>query len=408
MNIRLSVQSRPGQGGAITLLVSMGLVILASLVSFYSARSVLMDQLASQHHGHASQARWAADAALASAQALLPNTATDLSALLDNPAKCPVGLIGQQWQCSRLNLPPHPAMTPALQTAIAVRDLVDSPHVLTLLASAALNEHHSQATVRESVFVPTVAPAPALASAAAMVVNGCVTEAAGAILRVCPLVGKGNSCSGSAKGPAVQTHFVPDTNGNGSISSAEKNTCLALKTTSLPGGGSKNGPTTAVTRSPCNRAAWRSVLGDITDEQLQAWSATQERNGLTAQTNPPRSVYWVDSPSDWQLSVGSTDTPALLVFTAKACALRCPRIGADVRVVGSVLFDSGCNDEKMRGWQAGTIEGQLVVESGLLEWRYGTVLARPEGRNAYILHWPEGIDARRVQRINGSWSEGAP
>jgi hypothetical protein len=33
-------------------------------------------------------------------------------------------------------------------------------------------------------------------------------------------------------------------------------------------------------------------------------------------------------------------------------------------------------------------------------------LARPEGRDAYILNWPEGIDARQVQRINGSWSEG--
>jgi hypothetical protein len=147
-------------------------------------------------------------------------------------------------------------------------------------------------------------------------------------------------------------------------------------------------------------------LGDITDEQLQAWSAAQEANGLTAQTKPPRSVYWIDSPSDWQLSVGTPETPAVVVFSAKACAQRCPRMATSVRIVGSVLLDSGCNDEKMRGWQAGTIEGQLVVESGLPEWRSGSVLARPEGRNAYILNWPEGIDARQVQRINGSWSEG--
>jgi hypothetical protein len=150
------------------------------------------------------------------------------------------------------------------------------------------------------------------------------------------------------------------------------------------------------------------VLGDITDEQLQTWSAAQERNGLSAQTSPPRSVYWVDSPADWQLSVGTTSTPALLVFSAKACALRCPRMAANVRIVGSVLLDSGCNDDKMRGWQAGTIEGQLVVESGLPEWQSGTVLARPEGRDAYLLKWPEGMDARQVQRIPGSWSEGKP
>ena len=50
----------------------------------------------------------------------------------------------------------------------------------------------------------------------------------------------------------------------------------------------------------------------------------------------------------------------------------------------------------------------LVVESGLPEWRSGTLLARPDGRNAYILNWPEGMDATRVQRVNGSWSEGTP
>jgi len=399
---------KPAQTGAITLLVAIGLVILASLTSFYSARSALMDQLASQNHAHASQAQLAADAALAIAQAAVPSTASPISTLLATRSPCPAGVSGPQWQCSALTISPHPAMPQTPLSAIAVRDLVMSPHVLTLHASASSSANNSKAQARESLFVPSVAPAPDLPAPAALVLNGCVVEATGANLRVCPLVGKGDSCTGTAKGPAVLTHFVLDTNGNGSISSTEKNACLALKTTSLPGGGSKTGPSGAVARSPCNRAAWRSVLGDITDEQLQAWSAAQEANGLTAQTKPPRSVYWIDSPADWQLSVGTSATPAVLLFSAKACAQRCPRIATSVRIVGSVLFDSGCNDEKMRGWQAGTIEGQLVVESGLPEWRSGTVLAQPEGRDAYILNWPEGIDASQVQRINGSWSEGKP
>jgi hypothetical protein len=396
------------QNGAITLLVSIGLVILASLSSFYSVRSVLMDQLASHNHAHANQARLAAEAALASAQAAMPSTASQIAALLASPTPCPAGVSGPQWQCSAVALAPHPALAQTQLSATAVRDLVMSPHVLTLHASASSPANNSLALAREGLFVPTLAPAPHLSAPAALVLNGCVEEATGASLRVCPLVGQGELCTGSVKAPAVLTHFVQDSNGNGSISSAEKNSCLALKTTSLPGGGSQTGPNVAVARHPCNRAAWRSVLGDITDEQLQAWSAAQERNGLTAQTKPPRSVYWIDSPADWPLSVGTADTPALLVFSAKACALRCPHLAASVRVVGSVLLDAGCQDEKMRGWQAGTIEGQLVVESGLPEWRSGTVLARPEGRNAYILNWPDGIDARQVQRINGSWSEGKP
>jgi len=367
-----------------------------------------MDQLASHNHAHANQARLAAEAALASAQAAMPSTASQISALLASPTPCPAGVSGPHWQCSAVALAPHPALAQTQLSATAVRDLVMSPHVLTLHASASSPANNSLALAREGLFVPTLAPAPTLSAPAALVLNGCVEEATGASLRVCPLVSQGELCTGSVKAPAVLTHFVQDSNGNDSISSAEKNSCLALKTTSLPGGGSQTGPNVAVARHPCNRAAWRSVLGDITDEQLQAWSAAQERNGLTAQTKPPRSVYWIDSPADWPHSVGTADTPALLVFSAKACALRCPNMAASVRVVGSVLLDAGCQDEKMRGWQAGTIEGQLVVESGLPEWRSGTVLARPEGRNAYILNWPGGIDARQVQRINGSWSEGKP
>jgi hypothetical protein len=396
------------QHGAITLLVAIGLVILASLTNFYSARSTLMDQLASQNHAHANQARLAADAALASAQAAVPSTASQISALWDISAPCPAGVSGAQWQCSVLALAPHPALPQTQMTATAVRDLVMSPHVLTLHASASSSANNSLAHVRESMFVPTVSPAPKLSSPAALVLNGCISDGADANWRVCPSVSHGAVCTGTAKGPAVLTHFVLDTDGNGAISSEETHACLAQKTRRLEGGVSTSGPSAALARSPCTRAAWRSVLGDITDEQLQTWSAAQERNGLSAQTSPPRSVYWIDSPEDWQLSVGTANTPALLVFSAKACALRCPRMASNVRIVGSVLLDSGCNDDKMRGWQAGTIEGQLVVESGLPEWQSGTVLARPEGRNAYLLKWPEGMDARQVQRIPGSWSEGKP
>ena len=57
------------QSGAITLLVAIGLVVLAALASFYSSRSVLMDQLAGHNHARAAQSRMAAEAALAWAEA---------------------------------------------------------------------------------------------------------------------------------------------------------------------------------------------------------------------------------------------------------------------------------------------------------------------------------------------------
>jgi hypothetical protein len=403
MNRRRTLKN---EAGALTLLVAIGLVILASLASFYSARSVLMDQMATDNHARASQARWAAEAALASAQAAFLTPGADLQGLFSSLSACPPGITGPQWQCTLMNLSPHPALPQAQLSATAVRDLVMTPHVVTLYAKASLVGQHSQAQTRESLFAPVLAAAPGLSAPAALVVNGCISQAADASLRVCPLNGKDMACTGTAKGASVQTHFVVDTNANGSISSAEKNACLALTSASLPAGGSKTGPATATPRTPCARAAWRSVLGDISDEQLKAWSEAQERNGLTAQSTPPRTVYWSDSPNDWEQTIGTAQNPALLVFSALACALRCPHIGANVKIFGSVLIASSCNDEKMRGWQAGLIEGQLVVESGMPEWRLGAVYARPEGRNAYILDWPEGINASQVQRVNGSRSEG--
>lgn len=401
-------QTDRSERGAIGLIVAIGLLTLAGLTSLFSARSVLVDQLASRNHAQAVQARLAADAALAAAQAMIAGSVNNVQALFTTPSACPSGELGSQWQCSDLQITPHPAMPQARLTATIVRDLVKSPHVIKVHASAHVAAHQSRAQVHESLFAPVMPPAPSLAAPAALVLNGCLSEAAGANLRVCPLTRHGEVCSGMAIAPAVQTHFAVDSNLDGRVSHAESMDCLALKPASLPAGGDNSSPATAVTRSPCSGAAWRSVLGDIRSEHLQAWSSAQQSIGLTARTNPPRTIYWIDSPGAWHQSVGTQEHPVLLVFSAMACSLRCPSIGAGVRIVGSVLVDAGCNDEKMRGWQGGTIEGQLVVESGLLEWRTGAVLARPEGRKAYTLHWPEGMDASRLQRIHGSWSEGAP
>ena len=108
------------QRGAITLLVAIGLVVLASLVSFYSARSVLVDQLANHNHARASEARLAADAALASAQAATAAAyPAQLNPLLSNPVRCPAGVTGAQWQCTALSVPAHPAMPQAELSAIA-------------------------------------------------------------------------------------------------------------------------------------------------------------------------------------------------------------------------------------------------------------------------------------------------
>jgi hypothetical protein len=401
------------QSGAVTLLVSITLVMLASLASFYSSRSVWVDRLASNNQSSATQSRLAAEAALAWARAELAksHSTRPLSASpfwqTATSAPCPAGYSGPRWQCSAMSPPTHPGMDTASLHVLAVRDLLASPHVTELHAWANISGQPTRAQVKGSVFLPTVAPAPSGASTAALVVNGCVSPAADAAVTVCPLNQNSAACRGTPAGDTVHSLWLADKNGDGVISAAERLNCLAFSPGQLPGGGNLTGPTSAWPRTPCAASAWKNVLGEITPEQLKAWSQAQERNGLHAQSQPPRTIYWVDSPTTWTQNLGQPDAPVLLVFSATACGLRCPSIASGVRIQGTVVLQTQCQDDKARAWRAGTIEGQLVVESGLPDLQSGShIQARTYLPAAYQLAWPAGIDATQVQRVAGSWREG--
>lgn len=398
------------QHGAATLMLVLGLVLLATLASAYSSRAILTDLLASQGMAKAAQARLATQSALATAEAALlrPEAGTpDKNPFAQQTQTCPTDLKGAQWQCSPLHLPANPRG--GSWHALLARDLVNSPHVWQIRASAAGPDSTGQARLRASVFMPVLPPPPAAPPTSALVLNGCASEAAGSRLQICPMSPSGQACTGTPAGPAVHSHAVPDTDSKGFISASERAACMAFAPTSLPAGGALASPDTPLSRTPCNRAAWRSVLGSITPEQLRAWSQAQESQGLNNRSQPPRSIWWTDSPTDWTQDLGSAEAPVLLVFSSQACARRCPRIAAGVRIHGTVYADAGCDDEKMRGWQAGQVEGQVVVEAGLPQLSGNSqIWARPYAPRAYSLHWPEGIDPGQVQRVPGSRAQDTP
>jgi len=411
------------QKGVITLMVVTSLVMLASLAGFYSARSVLTDQLASKHQNQATQARLAAEAALAWARAELARQYASqpegtLAPSATARSACPAGHTGDQWQCSLMSAPVHPSMPETVSQVLTVRDVVRSPHVVGLWASATLADSHSQGRVQASVFVPSVAPAPSGSSAAALVLNGCASAAASAALSVCPLSSDSAACSGAASGAVLHSLRLPDPVGNGLISDAQRSHCLGLLPQHLPAGGVLTGELSSALNAaqsaapaapPCTALAWRHVLGDITPAQIQAWSQAQERQGLHAQSQPQRSIYWVDQATPWTQSLGTADAPVLLVFSDAACALRCPSIASGVRIWGTVVLQTQCQDHKAQAWRAGRIDGQLVVESSLIDLQSDShIQARSQPRAAYRLDWPAGIDASRVQGIPGSWREGPP
>ena len=358
------------QGGAISLLVAISLGLLASLASFYSARSVLVDRLASHNQSQAAQARLAAEAALSWARAELQRQyASSPTPPVWGPgpaaAPCPAAFSGPRWQCVALLPPTHPGLPDAVVQVMAVRDLVSSPHVAQLLASASLKDGTSRAKVQAQVFIPTVAPAPEHPNTAAVVLNGCALAA----------------------------------NNGANLASTSGTTGTAANVC----------PGSSTTPSTCTPSAWNSVLGDNTPEQIRAWSEAQSRNGLSALSQPARSVYWVDSAATWSQSLGTSEAPVLLVFSAQACAQRCPSMAPGVRVVGTVVLQTQCQDDKARAWHAGHIEGQMVVESGLPELQSGSrIEARELDQSPHRRPWPPGIDARQVQRVPGSWREGEP
>jgi hypothetical protein len=357
------------QGGAISLLVAISLGLLASLASFYSARSVLVDRLASHNQSQAAQARLAAEAALAWARAEMQRQhASSAPPPVWGPSPptrpCPAAFSGPRWQCVALQPPAHPGLPDAVTQVLALRDLIRSPHVAQLLASASLQDGTSRAQVQAQVLIPTVAPAPSHPNTAAVVLNDCALAA---------------------------------------------NIAANLASTSGTTGTAANVCPGSNTPSTCTPSAWASVLGEITPEQIHAWSEAQSRNGLTTLSQPARSVYWVDSSATWSQSLGTPEAPVLLVFSGQACAQRCPSLAPGVRVVGTVVLQTQCQDDKARAWHAGHIEGQLVVESGLPELQSGSrIEARELNPSPHRLPWPPGIDARQVQRVPGSWREGEP
>jgi hypothetical protein len=140
-------------------------------------------------------------------------------------------------------------------------------------------------------------------------------------------------------------------------------------------------PAPPTNTSACVPVDWRKLFGNTTPAQLKAISEAQSQNGLTSQTQTTRSVYWIDSPQTWTQSLGSQSAPVVLIFSANACAVQCPQIANSAAITGMVYFQS-----------ANACQNPVPQLSVNFE--------------AHHFEWPNGIDARRVQRVSGSWKNG--
>jgi len=168
-------------------------------------------------------------------------------------------------------------------------------------------------------------------------------------------------------------------------------------------------PQAWITPPDCALPAWQAVLGPQTEDALRLASESQASAGLHGGSTPARTVYWVDSPLDWPQSLGRPTAPVLLVFSRQACAQRCPRLGSNVEIHGTVVLDAGCERQRLQGWSAGRVYGQVVASApidGLST--TGTITAAAYAHDALRMRWPLGIDAREVQWVAGGWSLNPP
>ena len=327
------------QRGLATLWASTVLLLLTSLWGLLCLLSVNTETARSHQQMQAAQALAHSEALLETVLAFIERAHVTNAMNADasmwansSPHSCPSDKAPPQWQCMLWPLSELPLSewTDASQSMVRlVRDVRNAPHRIQVMVDAKLNELHpsagSRATVQQSVYVPLSAPQAVNAS----------------------------TNSPNALFPA-----------------------LVL-----------NEQVLSVDAPQCTPLAWQAVFGELTPLQVKALSALQLRNGLTADSQASRTVYWIDSPQLWTQSIGTPASPVVLVFSSEACDILCPSLASSTQVVGTVFFQNQCQASKMLNWQSGIIAGQLGVES------------MPHGRSVGRPHssWPMKLPMRPKQ-----------
>ena len=314
--------------GMATLWTASCLVFITSLLAWMTLQSVMSETKRSQHQLHAAQALAISESLLETSIALIDSTYSGQDVAIDtafwrnaSQSQCPPKHASVQWQCLKLT----GALSP-FDKGIATMswpDSIDASDSFVLFK-------------RDVKFAPQKVKIWVQVSLNA--------EQAGA----------------GSRATVQQSVYIP-------ISSP----WVAPNLQTTPQTDAK----------PCVPVPWAKIFGSTTPAQLKAISEAQTQSGLSSQSKPSRSVYWIDSPLTWTQSLGTQSEPVVLIFSSLACVVQCPEIAPQAAITGMVYFQStnACQDPVP----------QLSVQA-----------------EAARFEWPTGIDASRVQRVSGSWKNG--
>jgi hypothetical protein len=274
--------------GMASLWTASCLILVTSLLGWFTLRSVMSETQRSQQQLFAAQALASSESLLETAIAQIDSVYSGQDIAIDaafwrnaSNSQCPSTLTSLQWQClkwtgsgvgtfdqgiSELAWPESVDLTNSF--VLFVRDVRMAPHKIKIMAQISLNSEQpgvgSRAAVQQSLYIPISAPWTP---------------------------------------PVLEPAPLPEP-------------------------------------AECTPFEWRKQFGNITPAQLKAISKAQVQNGLTSVSQPTRTVYWIDSPLTWTQSLGTGSSPVVLIFSETACALQCPQIASQAAITGTVYFQS--------------------------------------------------------------------
>jgi hypothetical protein len=323
-------QKSAAQGMA-TLWAATLLMLLTTLMGWLSLKSIAAESSRSQQHLYAAQALQASEALLETVIATIDWQYTHSDASVDtriwsqaSSVHClsALKILSQQCLLWRLKEAPLASLTlpqdlnPDASQIRITRDVIKSPNQITISVQAVLADSHPGAGSRATV---------------------------------------------------QQSLYLP-------IAVPLSSSATAAVTVTAMSSSSQ-----AATPLPCRAISWSQVFGNLRIDQYQVLAVAQVQTGLNAQTVPPQTIYWIDSPLDWTKSLGSATAPVALVFSDKACAVQCPQIADGVSLEGLVYFQTPC-------------------QPSLAQLKPNAMALNFDG--------PTGASAARVHRVRGSWKNG--
>lgn len=392
------------QRGVATLAISLVIVSLAAIVTINASKGVLFEHKTSSNQYWATQAHEAAQAALEEAVAW----AQSMEVPDPMPTSCPSPINPHVLDCWSADT----SRWSSSSSDVTLSDRISSGTLVTgfdtrvhfrretkplsefnftevISEATSTSDSNIKARVRQIVYLPTISVNAAGAGApnAPLLLNGCFYPATG--------------------GPDIYPGDPDDTDNLALVTLYSDDLCPDWGHLDPHGGETQSGlPGPSV---------WDTLFPGMSQGQMKAISEFQAGQGRDDSTSPRRTVYWVDSSSNWHDSLGSEAEPVILIFSDDACASGCPKLNGNPTIYGIVYFDTDINNNNVKnessevelanGWGGLELYGTLAIEGGVDKVNANSEFHYHSGVNS-ILDVPAGpTSLTTATRVPGTWRD---